>query len=103
MRMRRMLPKRSVSWIACSWMAGRSVSDVLHRGPCPRDAGLGLFPTVRVPGSDAACACAPPLAAREVRGIGFIEYADPLDAQDAQRGLDRMWLNNREVRPASSN
>ena len=35
---------------------------------------------------------------RDIRGIGFIEYADPRDAADAQRELDRMFLDGREVR-----
>ena len=35
---------------------------------------------------------------RDIRGIGFIEYAEPRDAADAQRELDRMFLDGREVR-----
>lgn len=35
---------------------------------------------------------------RELRGLGFVEFADPRDAEDAQRGLDRMFLEGREVR-----
>ena len=39
---------------------------------------------------------------RDIRGIGFIEYADPRDAADAQRELDRMFLDGREVRACQS-
>lgn len=38
-----------------------------------------------------------PVLVREIRGIGFIEFADPWDAKEAQQGLDRMWMDNREV------
>jgi RNA recognition motif-containing protein len=34
----------------------------------------------------------------EMRGIGFVEFADERTAEDAQRGLDRMFLEGREVR-----
>ena len=34
---------------------------------------------------------------RESRGIGFVEFADPLDAEDGIRGLDRMVLEGKEV------
>lgn len=33
----------------------------------------------------------------EMRGIGFVEFADERSAEDAQRGLDRMFLEGREV------
>ena len=36
----------------------------------------------------------------EMRGIGFVEFADERTAEDAQRGLDRMFLEGREVRSA---
>lgn len=38
---------------------------------------------------------------RDIRGIGFVEFADPRDAEDAQRGLDLMFLEGREVRFSS--
>lgn len=34
---------------------------------------------------------------REPRGLGFIEYFDECDAEDAVRQLDRMELGGREV------
>lgn len=34
---------------------------------------------------------------REPRGIGFIEYSDPRDAEDAKYGLDRRMIEGREV------
>lgn len=34
---------------------------------------------------------------REPRGIGFIEYSDPRDAEDAKFGLDRRMIEGREV------
>eukprot|EP00884_Botryococcus_braunii_P020718 jgi/Botrbrau1/732/Bobra.160_2s0055.1 len=33
----------------------------------------------------------------EPRGIGFIEYSDPRDAEDAKFGLDRRMIEGREI------
>jgi len=35
---------------------------------------------------------------REPRGIAFIEFAETRDAEDALHGLDRKYLEGREVR-----
>lgn len=37
---------------------------------------------------------------REPRGLGFIEFFDERDAEEAVRGMDRMMLGGREVRHA---
>ena len=37
------------------------------------------------------------LCCREPRGIGFLEYSDPRDAEDAKDALDRAIIHGREV------
>lgn len=36
---------------------------------------------------------------REGRGLGFIEFTSPRDAEDAKYGMDRSILDGKEVSP----
>lgn len=38
-------------------------------------------------------------ACREGRGLGFIEFTSPRDAEDAKYGMDRSILDGKEVGP----
>ena len=68
-----------------------------HTGYALHVASLQLLPRKMetkasgfAPGTKLVCC-------REPRGIGFLEYSDPRDAEDAKDALDRAIIHGREV------
>lgn len=76
------MKQRDMDHVAMSTVLETTTQGMLLSASCVRHLPKALSST---------------LLSREGRGLGFVEFTNPRDAEDAKYGLDRMVLDGREV------